>query len=727
MEKERKELLHLVHQELPQYSFKQIETVIYLLIDEENTVPFVARYRKERTGSLDEVQIKEIGDTYEQTVAIVERREQIVKNLEEKTLLTPELAKRINQAKTLKELDVLYAPYKQKRKTKAQHAIDKGLLPLANWLKALPLGENVWLEANRYIDPEKGIRSEAAAMQGAHEILAAEFGNDFTFRDSFLALAWKKAVMTSSLKDEEKDEREIYKMYYDYSEPVRSIALHRILALYRGEKEQALRVKMEMPIEEMLASLETHLVGEKADSSAAPFVREAYEDGLKRFLLPSIDREIRSELGERAEERAIHIFGENLKHLLLQPPLKGKVVLGFDPAYRTGCKLAIVNEMGELLKIAVIYPHKPANEKKRAEAGPAFRELLQEYQVEMVAIGNGTASRESEQFVADQLKQMDHEIYYTIVNEAGASVYSASAAARAEFSDLQVEERSAVSIARRLQDPLAELVKIDPKSVGVGQYQHDVSEKKLNHELDFIVETVVNQVGVNINTASAELLSFVSGISKRAAKSIVKYRREKGAFQTRDELLHVSWISDKSYEQAVGFVRILEGKNPLDSTSIHPESYPIAEEILALANVDPQKIGTTEATQQISALSLHDVRQKIDVGRETLQDIIDSLKAPGRDLRDEMPAPMLRQDVLKIEDLQVGMELQGTVRNVVDFGAFIDIGVKQDGLVHLSKLSQRFVKNPNDVVAVGEIVTVWVDEVDLKRGRIALTMIHPEK
>lgn len=727
MDNERNTLLSLVHQELPQYSFKQIETVVHLLIDEENTVPFIARYRKEMTSSLDEVQIKEIGDTYEQVVAVTERKEHVLKNLEERSLLTPELSARIQQSKTLKELDTLYAPFKMKRKTKAQKAIEQGLLPLAQWLKSLPSHGEVQAEAKKYIDPENEITDENVALQGAHEILSAEIGNDFTFRDQFLAIAWKKAVMTSILKDAEKDERETYKMYYDYSEPVRSIALHRILALYRGEKEEVLRVKIEMPTEEMLSILEKQLISAKKNSPATSFVREAYEDGLKRFLIPSIDREIRSDLGERAEERAIHIFGENLKTLLLQPPLKGKIVLGLDPAYRTGCKLAIVDEMGDILKIAVIYPHKPASEANRSEAGTIFRQLLDEYHVEMIAIGNGTASRESEQFVAEQLNQMDREIYYTIVNEAGASVYSASEVAREEFPDLQVEERSAVSIARRLQDPLAELVKIDPKSVGVGQYQHDVSEKKLTQELDFVVELVVNQVGVNVNTASVELLSFVSGISKRAAKSMVAYRKKNGAFQTREELTNVPWFSQKSYEQAVGFVRILEGENPLDSTSIHPESYPIAEEILALANVEPKLIGTPEANQRISDLSLNELHQKMNVGKETLKDIVDALKTPGRDLRDEMPAPMLRKDVLKIEDLKVGMELQGTVRNVVDFGAFVDIGVKQDGLVHLSKLSNRFVKNANDVVSVGEIVTVWVDEVDLQRGRIALTMIDPEK
>src|SRR5699024_8467276 len=498
----------------------------------------------------------------------------------------------------------------------------------------------------------------------------------------------------------------------------------RVLATNRGEKEGVLKVGLEADEAKIFDYLNRQLIKD-TQSTAVPFIVEAYKDAYKRFIGPAIEREIRNELTESAENQAISVFGENLRHLLLQSPLKGKVVLGFDPAYRTGCKLAVIDATGKLLKVAVIYPHKPANAEKRQAAGPDFIQLIEKYGVEMVAIGNGTASRESEQFVSDQLKKVNRDVFYVIVNEAGASVYSASTIAREEFPTLQVEQRSAVSIGRRLQDPLAELVKIDPQAVGVGQYQHDVSQKRLGEQLDFVVETAVNQVGVDVNTASQQLLQHVSGLNKTTAKNIVGFREEKGAFEKRNQLKNVPRLGPKAYEQAIGFLRIPAGKNILDNTGIHPESYTATKEILDLTAIDLSELGTSEATEKLSKLNATDLSKKLEIGKETIVDILQALMQPGRDMRDEMPAPLLRKDVLSMEDLKPGMQLEGTVRNVIDFAAFVDIGVKQDGLVHISKLSQQFVKHPKDVVAVGDIVTVWIEQVDVNKGRISLTMIDP--
>ncbi|MBO0472449.1 RNA-binding transcriptional accessory protein [Enterococcus ureasiticus] len=716
------EVVDLLQKELTEYRPKQITTVLTLL-SEGNTVPFIARYRKEMTNSLDEVQIREIEERYTYLGNLEKRKEEVLRLIEEQGKLTDELAKSIQKATKMQQVEDLYRPYKQKRRTKATIAKEKGLEPLADWLMSIPAQADVTAEAEKYIDAEKEVDSVEAALQGAHEIIAERVSDEPKFRTWIRDFTFKHGQYVSTVKDEEKDEKSVYEMYYDFSEPVSKMVSHRVLATNRGEKEDILKVALLVEEEKINSYLERQLIGNNKQSPTATYVETAYLDSYKRFIGPAIEREIRNELTEKADEQAINIFGENLRNLLLQPPLKGKVVLGFDPAYRTGCKMAIVDATGKVLAIQVIYPHKPASGEKRAAAGPAFNQLIEKYEVEMVAIGNGTASRESELFVAEQLKQIKRDVFYVIVNEAGASVYSASDVARTEFPDLQVEERSAVSIARRLQDPLAELVKIDPKAVGVGQYQHDVSQKRLAEQLDFVVETAVNQVGVNVNTASPQLLQHISGLNKTTAQNLMAYRDENGAFTARNQVKKVPRLGPKAYEQAIGFLRIPNGKNILDNTGIHPESYDIAKAILEKANVKLAELGSSEAAQRIKGLPLEQLETELAVGSETLKDIVAALVQPGRDMRDEMPAPLLRKDVLSMEDLKSGMELQGTVRNVIDFGAFVDIGVKQDGLVHISKLSTKFVKHPTDIVAVGDVVTVWVEDVDTKKGRISLTML----
>ncbi|TKN77140.1 RNA-binding transcriptional accessory protein [Enterococcus faecium] len=715
-------IIQLVQKELSDYRPKQLTTVLNLL-NEGNTVPFIARYRKEMTGSLDEVQIREIEERYAYLENLEKRKTEVIRLIDEQGKLTPELEAEITQAVKMQQVEDLYRPYKQKRRTKATIAKEKGLEPLAKWLMQLTDGE-VQSEAEKYIDKEKEVSSAEEALHGAHEIIAEQVSDNAKFRTWIRSYAYNKGMYVSNVKDEQADEKGVYEMYYDFAEPVHKMVSHRILATNRGEKEDILKVLLQVDEAAILAYLDRQIVKNPASPSSS-FVREAYQDSYKRFIQPAIERELRNELTEKADEQAIAIFGENLRNLLLQPPLKGKVVLGFDPAYRTGCKLAVVDATGKVLAIEVIYPHKPAAQAKREAAGPAFIQLINKYQVDMVAIGNGTASRESELFVAEQLKSADHKTYYAIVNEAGASVYSASEIARKEFPHLQVEERSAVSIARRLQDPLAELVKIDPKAVGVGQYQHDVSQKRLAEQLDFVVETAVNQVGVDVNTASPQLLQHISGLNKTTAQNIVIYREENGEFTARTQLKKVPRLGPKAYEQAIGFLRVPGGKNILDNTGIHPESYSIAKEILTSVQLSEKELGTEEAVEKLTRLSVEKLAESLSVGEETLADILAGLTQPGRDMRDEMPAPLLRTDVLSMEDLKPGMELTGTVRNVIDFGAFVDIGVKQDGLVHISKLSKKFVKHPTDVVSVGDIVTVWIEQVDTKKGRISLTMLSP--
>ncbi|EGP5170763.1 Tex family protein [Enterococcus faecium] len=715
-------IIQLVQKELSDYRPKQLTTVLNLL-NEGNTVPFIARYRKEMTGSLDEVQIREIEERYAYLENLEKRKTEVIRLIDEQGKLTPELEAEITQAVKMQQVEDLYRPYKQKRRTKATIAKEKGLEPLAKWLMQLTDGE-VQSEAEKYIDKEKEVSSAEEALHGAHEIIAEQVSDNAKFRTWIRSYTYNKGMYVSNVKDEQADEKGVYEMYYDFAEPVHKMVSHRILATNRGEKEDILKVFLQVDEAAILAYLDRQIVKNPASPSSS-FVREAYQDSYKRFIQPAIERELRNELTEKADEQAIAIFGENLRNLLLQPPLKGKVVLGFDPAYRTGCKLAVVDATGKVLAIEVIYPHKPAAQAKREAAGPAFIQLINKYQVDMVAIGNGTASRESELFVAEQLKSADHKTYYAIVNEAGASVYSASEIARKEFPHLQVEERSAVSIARRLQDPLAELVKIDPKAVGVGQYQHDVSQKRLAEQLDFVVETAVNQVGVDVNTASPQLLQHISGLNKTTAQNIVIYREENGEFTARTQLKKVPRLGPKAYEQAIGFLRVPGGKNILDNTGIHPESYSIAKEILTSVQLSEKELGTEEAVEKLTRLSVEKLAESLSVGKETLADILAGLTQPGRDMRDEMPAPLLRTDVLSMEDLKPGMELTGTVRNVIDFGAFVDIGVKQDGLVHISKLSKKFVKHPTDVVSVGDIVTVWIEQVDTKKGRISLTMLSP--
>ncbi len=702
----------------------QVEAVIKLLED-GNTVPFIARYRKEATGSLDEVQIKSIEDRYHYIQQLEQRKEEVIRLIDEQGKLTEELAIEIRSAKVLQRVEDLYRPYKQKRRTKATIAKEKGLEPLATLLLEFSK-EDAEVLAIPFIDEEKGVANTEEALAGAKDILAEIFADDASVRDKIRKLSWQDGRITTTAKDQEKDEKKVFEMYYEYEEPIKHIVPHRTLAINRGEKEEILRVSIQVPVDRVIQIMEKEWIPTNSSSPSIIFVREAIEDGYKRLIQPSIERELRNELTEKAEAQAIHIFSENLRSLLLQPPIRGKMVLGVDPAYRTGCKLAVIDETGKMLEVTAIYPHPPKPDVEKSKA--VVKSILAKYPISIIAIGNGTASRETEQFIADLLKEIsDKDISYVIVNEAGASVYSASEVARAEFPDLQVEQRSAVSIARRLQDPLSELVKIEPKAVGVGQYQHDVTQKKLAESLTFIVETAVNQVGVDVNTASVSLLQYISGLSKTVAENIVKARGEAGKFTSRVQLKKVPRLGAKTYEQAIGFLRIADAKNPLDATGIHPESYELAEEILKIVGLTKKDVGTKACEEALANVNIGQFSNQLGIGEITVKDIVETLMKPTRDPRDAFPQPLLKTDVLKMEDLQVGMELQGTVRNVVDFGAFVDIGVKQDGLVHISKLQKRRIKHPLEVVSLGDIVTVWVDKVEIEKGRISLTMIPPEK
>lgn len=714
--------IQLVNKQLPDLKRHQIEAALKLM-DEGNTIPFIARYRKEMTGTLDEVQLQSIRDEYRHVTNLHERQETVINKIKEQGKLTPALEKQIRAATELQMVEDLYLPYKQKRQTKAQKAKANGLAPLANWLLNYPDGD-LATEAAKYVNDN--VVDAQAALDGAHEILAEAISEMVTVRAWLRNYTSNHGELVTGLKrnGKEKDELKTYQQYYDFSSAVKDLSSYQVLAINRGEKEGVLSVKVAVDEAVVLNYLSFRLIRTRAENAATAFIKAAAEDAYKRFLGPAIEREIRHQLTEDADKQAIRVFGENLYHLLMQAPIKGKVVLGFDPAYRTGCKLAVLDENGKFLTKAVIYPHKPAPEKQRAAAEGEFIDLLEKYHVEMVAIGNGTASRESEQFVAKALKKIDRPIYYVIVNEAGASVYSASQEARDEFPDLHVEQRSAISIGRRLQDPLAELVKIDPQSIGVGQYQHDLPKKELSSELDAVVERAVNRVGVNLNTASYQLLSQISGLNKTIAKNIVKYRDDHGRYTNRKQLKDVPRLGPKAFQQSVGFLRIVNGENPLDNTDVHPESYPVAAKMMKAADVAVADLGTPAATKRLEKLNIADFTTE-KAGAATVSDIVDSLQKPGRDLRDSMPAPLLRHDVMTIEDLKPGMQLQGTVRNVVDFGAFVDIGVKHDGLVHISKMTKKFTKDPRSVVSVGDIVDVWIDSVDLKRQRIQLTMLNP--
>lgn len=714
--------VQLVSQQLPKLRQKQVAAALKLM-DEGNTIPFIARYRKEMTGTLDEVQLQEIRDQYHHITTLRERQETVINKIQEQGKLTSALEKQIKEATDLQTVEDLYLPYKQKRQTKAQKAREHGLAPLANWLLTYP-DADLTAKAATFVNDE--VVSPADALAGAHEILAEAISEMVTVRAWLRNFTNRHGQLVTTCKKggAEKDELKTYQQYYDFTSAIKNLSSYQTLAINRGEKEGVLSVKVDVDEDAVLNYLKFRLIRTSKENAATAFITEAAADSYKRFLGPAIEREIRRQLTASADQQAIKVFGENLYHLLMQAPIKGKVVLGFDPAYRTGCKLAVLDENGKFLEKAVIYPHKPAPEKQRAAAEGELIDLLEKYHVEMIAIGNGTASRESEQFVAQTLKKIARPIYYVIVNEAGASVYSASQEARDEFPDLHVEQRSAISIGRRFQDPLAELVKIDPQSIGVGQYQHDLPKKELSGELDAVVERAVNRVGVNLNTASYQLLSQISGLNKTIAKNIVKYRDENGRYTNRKQLKDVPRLGPKAYQQSVGFLRIVNGENPLDNTDVHPESYPVATEVMAAADVAVADLGTDSATNRLKKLNVSDFTTAT-AGAETVNDIIASLQKPGRDLRDSMPAPLLRNDVMTIEDLKPGMQLQGAVRNVVDFGAFVDIGVKHDGLVHISKMTKKFTRDPRSIVSVGDIVNVWIDSVDLKRQRIQLTMLKP--
>ncbi|MDT2742302.1 Tex family protein [Lactococcus garvieae] len=701
--------------ELLNIKSSQVQKVLELTA-EGNTVPFIARYRKEVTGSLDEVEIKKIIDENDSLTKLLDRKTAVLSKIEEQGKLTDQLRAQIKAAEKLSEVEDLYLPYKEKRRTKATVAKENGLFPLAQLI--VKNTANLEEEAEKYTS--EPFATAAKALQGAMDILAEAISEDAKLRSWLLSEVKQNSLLESRLKEQSLDEKKVFQIYYEFAEKVSELPNHRVLALNRGEKMGVLSVKFEHNEDKILRFFENRFAARNNK-----YMSLAIKEAVKKKLLPAMERAVRGELTEKAEDAAIEVFGENLKNLLLVAPLKGRTVMGFDPAYRTGAKLAIVDATGKLLTTTVIYPVKPANASQIAQAKKDLAALISKYKVDMIAIGNGTASRESEAFVAEVLKENSlSDVFYVIVSESGASVYSASELAREEFPDLTVEKRSAISIARRLQDPLAELVKIEPKAIGVGQYQHDVAEKKLTENLDFVVETVVNQVGVNVNTASPALLSHVAGFNKTLANNVVKFREENGALASRAQLKKVPRLGAKAYEQAAGFLRIPDAKNFLDNTGVHPESYKVVEKLLE--TLDIADLDAHSATI-LKKVNIAEMSEKLGVGRETLTDIIADLTKPGRDLRDNFDAPILRQDVLSAGDLRVGQKLEGAVRNVVDFGAFVDIGIKNDGLIHVSDLSKNFVKNPHEVVAVGQIVTVWVKSIDQERGKINLTLVEPRE
>ncbi|EGQ3251079.1 RNA-binding transcriptional accessory protein [Staphylococcus pseudintermedius] len=703
-----------------QYPVKHIEAVLKLL-EEKNTVPFIARYRKEVTGGLDEVEIKQIADEYHYMEQLQKRKDEVIHSIEQQGLLTDELRRDIQQQTKLQRVEDLYRPYKQKKKTRATEAKRKGIEPLAEWIYRQKLDADLGEKAQAFLTDE--VTSMEEAIQGAQDIIAEKIADHPQYRKQILKLTQKEGLMTALKKKKAEDEKAVFEMYYDYQEPLRQVANHRILAMNRGENEKILQVKIEMDKAILAQNIKKQEV--KGHNELSTIVGEAIDDAMKRLIFPSIEREIRTDLTERAEAQAITLFSENLKNLLLQPPLKGKQILGVDPAFRTGCKLAVINPYGTFIEKSVMYPHPPVS--KVAEAEKVFLKMVKDFDINLIAIGNGTASRETEQFVARMIQDHALDVQYIIVNEAGASVYSASEIARTEFPDFQVEERSAVSIGRRVQDPLSELVKIDPKSIGVGQYQHDVNQKALDAALDFVVETAVNQVGVDVNTASSTLLQHVSGLSRQIADNIVLYREENGAITHHRQLNKVKRLGAKTFEQSIGFLRIVNGKEPLDNTAIHPESYDATYQLLESLELKITDIGTSVLAKVLSTLDIASYARKLNIGVPTLEDIVKSLIAPNRDPRDDYETPELKSDVLSIEDLSKGMKLNGTVRNVVDFGAFVDIGIKQDGLVHISKLAKKFIKHPMDIVSVGDIVEVWIENIDENKGKVALTMIDPNE
>lgn len=693
-------------------SLKQIDTVLTLTA-EGSTIPFIARYRKDATGNLDEVAIKAIIDMDKSLTALADRKETVLAKIEELGKLTPALKEAIEQAEKLADVEELYLPYKEKRRTKATIAREAGLFPLARMI--LQDQKDLEIAAEGFLS--EAFPTVKDAISGAIDILVEAIAEDPQLRNLTYQEIRKHSLITSSLKDESKDEKQVFQIYYDFSEKIANMQGYRTLALNRGEKLGVLKVGFEHPVDRLIRHFEARF------KSKNGYIEEVISQALKKKMLPAMERRIRTELTEVAEDGAIQLFSENLRHLLLIAPLKGRVVLGFDPAFRTGAKLAVVDQTGKMLTTQVIYPVAPAKPAQIEAAKEELKRLIRQYGVEIIAIGNGTASRESEAFVAEVLKEVPN-VSYVIVNESGASVYSASELARHEFPELTVEKRSAISIARRLQDPLAELVKIDPKSIGVGQYQHDVSQKKLSESLDFVVDTVVNQVGVNINTASPALLSHVAGLNKTISENIVKYREEEGLITSRAQIKKVPRLGAKAFEQAAGFLRIPESENFLDRTGVHPESYPAVKKLFTLLGIKEMDEEAQAKLKQIDTVSM---AQELEIGPETLKDIVADLLKPGRDLRDSFDAPVLRQDVLDLKDLKIGQKLEGVVRNVVDFGAFVDIGIHEDGLIHISQMSQQFIKHPSQVVSVGDLVTVWVYKIDLEREKVNLSLLAPHE
>ncbi len=710
------DIIKKIAQEL-QIKESQVKATVQL-IDEGNTIPFIARYRKEVTGALNDEVLRNLSERLTYLRNLEEKKEQVLASITEQGKLTEELKQQILAAETLVVVDDLYRPYRPKRRTRATIAKEKGLEPLANIIMLQQTEHSLEEEALAFLDEEKGVAAMQDAVDGAKDILAEYISDEADYRIHIRGLTAKHGKIVSVAKDSEAES--VYEMYYEFEEPIQKLAGHRILALNRGEKEKVLTVKVEAPEERILLYLEKKVI-RKDNPYTTPILKEVVQDSYQRLIAPAIEREIRNDLTEQAEDGAIRVFGKNLEQLLMQPPIAGQVVLGWDPAFRTGCKLAVVDATGKVLDTTVIYPTAPQN--KVEESKKILKHLISKYKITLISVGNGTASRESEQVIVDLIKELPVSVQYIIVNEAGASVYSASKLATEEFPNFDVGQRSAASIARRLQDPLAELVKIDPKSIGVGQYQHDMNQKKLSEALGGVVEDCVNKVGVDLNTASASLLEYISGISKTIAKNIVTYREENGRFETRAQLLKVPKLGPKAYEQCAGFMRIQDGKNPLDATSVHPESYAAAEKLLKKLGYEKQDIingnlkGITKKAGDSRALA-----QELEIGQLTLEDLLKELEKPARDPRDEMPKPILRTDVLEMKDLKEGMILKGTVRNVIDFGAFVDIGVHQDGLVHISQMSEKYIKHPLEVVSVGDIVEVQVMSVDLKKQRIQLTM-----
>ena len=697
---------------------EQVKSTLKMLED-GNTIPFIARYRKEVTGNLDEEQIRSISEVYEYQVNLLKRKEDVIRLIDEKGLLTGKIKTEVMNASKLVEVEDLYRPYKEKKKTKATEAIKNGLEGLAKIILSFP---KELYAVDKFLNDN--VKTKEDAIEGAKYIIAEYISDNAYYRKWIRNDIYNNSKIVTKKKKNAVDEKKVYEMYYDYSEDVKYIKPHRVLAINRGEKEGVLSVSLEYNKEYIYNYLEKKLIKDE-NSECAVYVKDAIVDSYKRLIGPSVEREIRSELTEKSEEGAIEVFAKNLENYLLTPPMKDKMILGLDPAYRTGCKLAVIDYTGQMLDIKVIYPHEPKNDFEGSKK--IVLDLIDKYNIDVIAIGNGTASRESETFIANVIKDAKRSVSYIIVNEAGASVYSASKLAIEEFPNLHVEERSAISIARRLQDPLSELVKIDSKSIGVGQYQHDVKEKNLNEALDFVVSKSVNNVGVNINTASASILKYISGLTKKSIEKIIDFRNKHGRFNSRNELIDNKILSAKAYEQSIGFMRVLDGSNPLDKTSIHPESYNKTTKLLESIGMNYDSLGTEELISKLDNINIDDYSKKLDIDIYTLEDIINSLKKPNRDPRDDFDKPILKSDVLHIEDLKKGMELEGTVRNVVDFGAFIDIGIKNDGLVHISKITDRYIKHPSEVLSVGDIVTCYVDEVFLDKGKVALSLIKNDE